>query len=506
VKGRGTADAAAANRAQVVQTGLKALTELARRKSERAYLEFLDPTKPGCAYPTQREFLECLSSICVLFGGNQTGKSRTLLHLDAWDLTGNYPESYQGFRFHKPIDMWIVGETNELVRDSLQKVLFGPDPNRPGVGGLIPPSLIEGKPTARHNISGAFDTVRVKHVSGGSSLVSFKSYAMGRENLQAWTGDVVHVDEEPPKDCWTELQMRLVARSGRMRMSFTPIELGTDVVELLMDDDNPDVSRFFLGALEARHLGQSHVDKIMALRLSPAETEARLYGKPSSKIGKIFKGIDWDEVAFPRFPIPKDWPTLGSLDPGFDHPTGLVQGYKDPASGVIFITRALKRAGLAYHHHAKEMREWKTTRWVHDPALNQGEKSDGKSLTELYNQELQPDWRSIPASERLLQMANNDVEAGIQKVQEMLETGMLLIFDDLDEVFDEFRQYRRVMPKNRNGEVVGRAKVRKVNDEFMDCIRYLVMAKDKFEIFERAKPWWLDFKQKAQGMTCMRGY
>jgi len=490
----------------VVQLGLKALTELARRKSERSYLQFLDDGRPGSAYPTQRALLESHSPICVLFGGNQTGKSRTLLHLDAWDLTGNYPETYTGYRFHRPVDIWIVGETNELVRDSLQKVLFGPDPLKPGMGGLIPPSLIDGKPTTRHNISGAFDTVRVKHISGGTSMVSFKSYAMGRENLQAWTGDVVHVDEEPPKDCWTELQMRLVARHGRMRMSFTPIELGTDVVELLMDEENTDVARFFLGALEAVHLGQSHVDKIKALRLSPAETEARLYGRPSSKIGKIFRGIDWDEVAFPRFPIPKDWPCLGALDPGYDHPTGLVLAYKDPASGVIFVTRTLKRSGLAYHHHAKEMREWPTSRWVFDPALNQGEKSDGRSLTELYNQELEPDWRSIPANERLLQMANNDVEAGLQKMQELLETGMLLIFDDLTEVFDEFRKYRRTMPKNRNGEVVGRARIRKVEDEFMDCIRYIVMASDRFEIFEKSRPWWLELKQRPQDMTCMRGY
>ena len=495
---RAAVDAATAKRVKTVQDGLKALHELARRKSETEYLRFMEPRElnPAAAYPTQRAFLESMKNIAVLFGGNQTGKSKTLLHQDAWDLTGQYPAEYKGFRFHRPIDMWIVGETNELTRDSLQKVLFGPDPDKCGVGGLIPPSMIEGKPTKRHNVPGSFDTTMVKHVSGGFSRCTLKSYAQGRQNLQAWTGDVVHVDEEPPMDCWTELLMRLVARKGRMRMSFTNLQGWSDVVDSLMDEENKEVDRFFLGAIEAAHLGPEHVARVMALNLPEDEMNARLYGIPPQKTGKIFK-IRWDDIKFPRFPIPAHWPTLGAMDPGFDHPTALLQGWKDPASGVIFIGRSYRRNGVQYHHHAREMRTWQTNRWVFDPAANQGSSHSGKTLTELYHNELEPGWEYIPPSERILQMANNDREPGILKIQSMFEQGMILIFDDEEELLDELKNYER----KKDGTV------RKEKDDLIDDLRYLAMAEERqWQVFGQEKPWWMEFKDNPQGQTCLKGY
>jgi phage terminase large subunit-like protein len=486
-----------AKRVQTIKSGMRALEELAKRKAETEYLRFFDDDNPRKAYETQRKALESWSNVVVIFGGNQTGKSKTLLHLDAWDLTGNYPADYKGFRFHHPVDMWIVGESNELTRDSLQKVLFGPDSEKCGVGGLIPPNLIEGKPTKRHNVPGSFDTVRVKHVSGGWSSVTFKSYAQGRTGLQAWTGHVVHVDEEPPMDCWVELMMRLVAKRGRMRMSFTNLSGWSDVVDTLMDEENKDVDRFFLGALEAKHLGQEHIDRVMAMNLPEDEMRARLYGEPPIKTGKIFK-IRWDDVKFPRFPIPKTWKTLGSLDPGFDHPTALVQGWKCPDTGVIFIGRTYRKSGLVYFHHAREMKEWKTRKWMHDPATNQSSIHTGKTLTELFNIELQPDWQYIPPIDRILQMANNDREPGCQKLQELFECGKLLIFDDEEDLLKELKDYER----KKDGTI------KKEKDDLIDALRYLAMADEtQWEVFgEAPAAWWVSLKENPQAQTCQPGY
>ena len=48
---------------------------------------------------------------------------------------------------------------------------------------MIPAHLIIGTPTARRGLTGAIDTVRVRHVSGGVSVVGFKSYDQGRKQV-----------------------------------------------------------------------------------------------------------------------------------------------------------------------------------------------------------------------------------------------------------------------------------------------------------------------------------
>ena len=49
------------------------------------------------------------------------------------------------------------------------------------------------------------DTVRVRHVSGGVSTLTFKTYDQGRERWQGETLDLVAFDEEPPEDIYMEV-------------------------------------------------------------------------------------------------------------------------------------------------------------------------------------------------------------------------------------------------------------------------------------------------------------
>lgn len=48
------------------------------------------------------------------------------------------------------------------------------------------------------------DTVTVRHVTGGTSRVKFKTYDQGRTRWQTETLDWVWFDEEPPQDLYTE--------------------------------------------------------------------------------------------------------------------------------------------------------------------------------------------------------------------------------------------------------------------------------------------------------------
>jgi phage terminase large subunit-like protein len=76
----------------------------------------------------------------------------------------------------------------------------------------------------RKGVTDAVDTVRVKHVSGGSSTLGFKSYDQGREKWQGTARHFIWLDEEPPEDVYDEALIRTMTVDGRMMVTFTPLK------------------------------------------------------------------------------------------------------------------------------------------------------------------------------------------------------------------------------------------------------------------------------------------
>lgn len=109
-------------------------------------------------------------------------------------LTGEYPDWWEGKRFHYPTEIWAAGDTSETTRDIIQNILLGP--NGDFGSGLIPKHTILGNPTFRAGVAGAVDTVRVRHVSGGTSALGLKSYDQGRKKFQGTAKDVCIADGE----------------------------------------------------------------------------------------------------------------------------------------------------------------------------------------------------------------------------------------------------------------------------------------------------------------------
>lgn len=163
-----------------------------------------------------------------MMAANRVGKTwgvggyETALH-----LTGEYPDWWVGRRFDGPIEAWAAGDTSETTRDIVQSALVGP---LGSMGtGLIPLANIIGEPTKRAGVSGAMDTARIKHKSGGHSLVGFKSYDQGRKKFQGTAKHLCWLDEEPPMDVYTECLTRTMTVKGITLCTFTPLNGATDV-------------------------------------------------------------------------------------------------------------------------------------------------------------------------------------------------------------------------------------------------------------------------------------
>jgi phage terminase large subunit-like protein len=203
------------------------------------------------AYPKQMRHFQLGATYDerALFGGNRTGKTHAGAFEDTLHLTGLYPEWWEGRRFDRPIGAWVATDTAKGVRDILQEKFCG-EPGVPSLLGtaMIPIDLFAGDPTSKHGIANAYESVFVHHhtngVYDGISSLSFKSYDQGRQAFQGTQQDVIHLDEEPKIELYTECSLRLMStspgeRNGAQVLTETPLLGISELMISFLPELNP---------------------------------------------------------------------------------------------------------------------------------------------------------------------------------------------------------------------------------------------------------------------------
>ena len=170
--------------------------EIIRREAHSREHNFIERLYPGSGtlrrdlYPQHLAFFRGGATYKErLFGaGNRAGKTTAGAFELTLHLTGDYPDWWGGKRFDRPIRAWAAGTTNSVVRDVIQRRLFGSLVRELGstlgeaVGlgtGTVPLAAIHSI-TPRPGLPGAIESAVIKHVSGYSQ-VFLKSYEMKRE-------------------------------------------------------------------------------------------------------------------------------------------------------------------------------------------------------------------------------------------------------------------------------------------------------------------------------------
>lgn len=221
---------------------MRLLEERERRKKRRKFFDLYPETGPlrRELYPKHMQFFAAGATEWerAMIAANRVGKTWGVGAYEVTcHLTGLYPDWWEGLRFNEPIDTWAAGDTSETTRDVIQFALTGVsgDGSEGELGtGMIPGTMILGQPTAKRGIAGAFDTMRVKHASGGVSKLGFKSYDQGRKKFQGTAKHLIWLDEECPEDVYTECVTRLMTLNGHLLATFTPLEGATAVVRKFM--------------------------------------------------------------------------------------------------------------------------------------------------------------------------------------------------------------------------------------------------------------------------------
>ncbi len=387
---------------------------------------------------------------------NRSGKTTLSAFETTCHLTGQYPEWWDGRVYKRPVDWWAASDTTETTRDISQLEFLGPI-DRIGTG-MIPKDLIIGDPTRRRGVSDAIDTVRVRHVSGGTSTLAFKSYDQGREKFQGTKKDGISLDEEPEMSVYSECLTRVMSTSpgeedGSMICTFTPLKGMSAVVLMYLNEDNPHRFKLTMGFDHVPHLSDESKAKLL-LAFPPHERDARSKGIPQLGSGAIYPVTESD-ILVDDFPIPDHWPRAYSLDVGWNR-TAAIWGALDRETDTVYLYSEHYRGQAEPSIHAAAIRargEW--ILGVVDPAARGRNQKDGTQLVQDY----------IDLGLHL-DFAFNGVESGIYEVWQRLSTGRVKVFKSMSNFRYEYKLYRR----DDKGRIV------KENDHLMDATRYLIMS------------------------------
>lgn len=387
----------------------------------------------------------------LFMAANRVGKTVAGAYETACHLTGRYPAWWEGKRFDRPNDGWACGANSQTTRDVVQAALLGKSAGQ----GMIPLEDVLHT-TAGRGITGSVETVLVKHISGKTSRLGFKTYEQGRRAFEGEAKDFVWCDEEPPMDVYTEMLYRLLTTKGLAFTTFTPLMGRSEVVNSFLDITDEQRRQFSKYLVQAGWDHVPHLDEQEKQRLlatTPAyQVLARTQGEPTLGKGAIYPFFE-DDIAIEPFAIPAIWPRAYGLDVGWER-TACIWGAKDPATTVIYLYDEYYEQGGPHNaprNHSAAIRsrgDW--IPGVVDPAS-------------AYHQ-LQP-FDNLGLD---LTHAENNIEQGILAVFELLATGRLKVFRSCTNWFNEFRKYQRTESFPN--------KPLKRDDHLMDATRYLIVS------------------------------
>jgi phage terminase large subunit-like protein len=453
----------------LIRLARQTLSSSERRKKYR-WIDFLDG---NYWYPTQKAFFMAGSSGVhqrLIYGGNQSGKTLSAAFEVALHMSGTYPYWWTGKRFDKPIRVWAVGESGQLVRDTLQKKLCGDDEFGTG---MIPLETFGKKPVMVPGGTGAIDTMFVTHqtdgMTDGTSSLTFKSFEMQRQKLQGESIDLIWVDERPSEEIYSELLARTSATDGHLIVSYTPVGEGAaaGLTYRFLSEPSSDRAVFRIRSDEVKHISEARREEL-ASGYQEHEREARLEGTPQLGTGPVFplellpamiKPFDPDQA------VPSYARWIVGIDFGYGHPfaAALIAWAHDTGQIWVVDSFRMERSSALYHVqriHSMTRGLRIPIAWPHDG--NQHDKGSGLPLSLQY--------KNFGAHMLATHAVNhgtktNAIEPALEEMRELMFTGKLTIAGHNHELLEELRNYHR----DEDFKIV------KQRDDLVSALRYAIM-------------------------------
>lgn len=452
------------------------MSELSQEKLLQVMQELKDrqqfwKMKTFVPYGWQLKFIEASSTCAQVLAmtGNRCGKTFTGAYAMACHLTGIYPVWWTGRKWDHPIKAWAAGISTDTTRDILQSALLGSweDPEEYGKG-MIPKELIVGTHN-KANVPGAVQAVVVKHTSGGNSTLFFKSYEMSQDKFMGTEIDYIWLDEECPKDIFTQCITRTATTGGITVLTFTPEHGLTEIVKNFMYDLKPGQEMVTASWDDAPHLDDAVKEQLMGA-YTEAEKRMRTSGQPTLGSGIVFP-IAEDRVTMDPIQIPEHWMRIIGIDLGLDHKNAVACIAWDNEANNFYLYDEYSEAGevLSQHAHAIRLKGGDQIPVVvpHDAFKRDGAGTGKKFIQILqdYGLNIIPEPFSNPTTVDG-KHGGSSVEFGVNFMYQAMEEGRFKVFKNCTKFLQEMKLYHR-----KDGKIHDR------NDDMISATRYaMVMA------------------------------
>ena len=467
-----------------------------RRRERYNKIDFYDP------YPYQLKFhktgKDCNQRL--LMAANRIGKSYCGSSELAYHLTGIYPDWWEGKVFKQPIVAWAGGVSNETTRDIVQFELLGsPDDPEAFGSGTVPKNYII-KTERKPGVPNAKSVALVRHVSGGNSSLFFKAYEMGVEKWQGRSVDCIWLDEEPPREIYSQAVTRTLDRKGMVYMTFTPEAGMTETVASFMNNLQPGqalVNATWDDASEKvksmkgnnGHLNEAVMEQILT-SYSPHEREMRRYGRPTIGSGLVFPIME-EKIMVDPIHLEDHWPRIAGIDFGFDHPTAVVWAAWDRDEDTYYIYDCYRKSKATPSVHASQIKtrqQFIPVAWPHD----------GNRRDSMGNPGLADQYRNLGCNMLPFHFENppalgekkggNSIEEGIMFILQAMEDDRFKVFSTLSDWWEEFRMYHRKA-----------GKITPLRDDLMSATRYAVMS-SRFSVAGHDDAWTNEIEYRNYGI------
>ncbi|MDF1545601.1 MAG: terminase family protein [bacterium] len=454
------------------KTKLKRLVAESQRRLLEEQIRSFRPVEPSDSnhfkVPSndQKSFFYSPAAERWAIGGNRSGKTHLVVADAILFATGRHPVRSQDRK--PPVFIRFCAPSYE---DSIKRVIlkkFKQLTIRSDLrGGSFESAWSEGEATLYFR---------------NGSIINFKSFHQDVNKFAGDDLDAAYSDEHGGRKYYQENKMRLIDRSGFFVSSMTP-ESGSITWEkkhLKKRSRDADLFVAKFSTYGNPYLSPEGIKEVEASISDPRLKRVKLYGDFVALAGLVFD--EWDEnVHYIKYrEIPASWPRVFSIDPHMKKETAMVWAAWSPEN-ELFIYRCAKekltvpelKAYIKGRSAGERIQLFLGDEAMGGDGLNIfGEESVLKQLNTY------PDRIPVVPTN---QASSKAYEAGIYKVREMLHpdpiTGkcQLYVMDTCPGVRDEFEEFQFI-PDMPADEFTFRERIRKVDDDYLDDIRYIAMA------------------------------
>ena len=163
----------------------------------------------------QLAFLSDKSKSKAASCGNWTGKTMMQTAEEFYHLTGLYPEWWDGVRYDGPVSTAMVDPTVLRGRDCTQALMLE---------AIERIGDIEFEKVPKPGVPDAMSQLRIKHVSGGMSNITFLSAEMSCEKFAGFSVDRVAINEGVRDSILVECSVSRGAADGVLSAVYTPFD------------------------------------------------------------------------------------------------------------------------------------------------------------------------------------------------------------------------------------------------------------------------------------------